>query len=101
VQANLLAALNTHPDALNQVYNIALGERTTLNQLFQMIQGALRRHDAGLPEQKPVYREFRPGDIPHSQANISKAQRLLGFAPAQRIEQGLDLAMSWYRQNVA
>jgi UDP-N-acetylglucosamine 4-epimerase len=54
-----------------------------------------------LPQQKPVYREFRPGDIPHSQADITKAQRLLGFAPAQRIEQGLDLAMSWYRQNVA
>jgi UDP-N-acetylglucosamine 4-epimerase len=101
VQANLLAALTARPEALNQVYNIALGGRTTLNQLFHLIQRALRRHDPGLPEQKPVYREFRPGDIRHSTANISKAQRLLGFAPAQPIEQGLDLAMTWYRQNVA
>ncbi len=100
VQANLLAATTPRPEAVNQVYNIALGERTTLNQLFQMLQTAVRRRDPAVPEQKPIYREFRPGDIRHSLAAISKAQNLLGFSPTHRIEQGLDLAMDWYRQNV-
>ena len=100
VQANLLAATTANPAALNQVYNIALGERTTLNDLFRMIQAALRRIEPSLPEQQPVYREFRPGDIRHSLASIAKAQRLLGFAPTHRIDQGLALAMEWYRRNV-
>ena len=100
VQANLLAATTANPAALNQVYNIALGERTTLNELFQMLQAALRRIEPGLPEQQPVYREFRAGDIPHSLASIARAQRLLGFAPTHRIGQGLALAMEWYRGNV-
>ncbi len=100
VQANLLAAATTNPQAVNQVYNVALGERTTLNELFHMIQRALRRQAPELPEQKPNYREFRPGDIRHSQADIHKAQRLLGYIPARRIEEGLDLAMTWYRQSL-
>ena len=100
VQANLLAAITANPHAVNQVYNVALGERTTLNELFQMIQRALRRQVPELPEQKPKYREFRPGDIRHSHAEIRKAQRLLGYAPVQRIEEGLDLAMTWYRQSL-
>lgn len=99
VQANLLAATTESSAAVNQVYNIALGERTTLNQLFQMIQSALRQTDAALPEQKPVYRDFRPGDVRHSLADISKAERLLGYAPACRIQQGLERAMGWYRKN--
>jgi UDP-N-acetylglucosamine 4-epimerase len=53
-----------------------------------------------LPQQKPVYREFRPGDVRHSLADISKARRLLGYSPAYRIDQGLELAMGWYRANV-
>ncbi len=100
VQANLLAALTTRREALNQVYNIALGEKMTLNELYNLIQRALRRHAPDLPQQKPIYREFRPGDVRHSLAEVGKAQRLLGFEPSQRIEQGLELAMSWYRQNV-
>jgi UDP-N-acetylglucosamine 4-epimerase len=100
VQGNLLAATASHPQAGNQVYNIALGERTTLDDLFQLLQNALRRHDPTLPQQKPVYREFRPGDVRHSLADISKARRLLGYAPAYRIDQGLELAMGWYRANV-
>jgi UDP-N-acetylglucosamine 4-epimerase len=100
VQANLLAAMTSHPDAANEVYNIALGERTSLNQLFQTLQDALRRQEPGLPEQKPRYREFRPGDVRHSVADISKARQLLGYAPVSRIDQGLDSAMDWYRKNV-
>lgn len=97
VQANLLAATTANPEAVSQVYNIALGERTTLNQLFELIQNSLRRTDALLPEQKPVYRDFRPGDVRHSLADIGKAQRLLGYAPTHTIRDGLELAMDWYR----
>ncbi len=100
VQANLLAATTPRPEAVNQVYNIALGDRTTLNQLFGLVQGALRKLDPTLPEQKPIYRDFRPGDVKHSLADIAKAQGLLGYAPTHRIGQGLDLAMAWYRANL-
>ena len=67
---------------------------------FTLLQSSLRKKDAALPEQKPIYRDFRPGDVRHSLADISKAQRLLGFAPSHSIQAGLDLAMDWYRQNV-
>jgi UDP-N-acetylglucosamine 4-epimerase len=100
VRANLLAATAAHSEAPNQVYNVALGERTTLNQLFQMIQEALRRQIPDLPIQKPIYRDFRAGDVRHSLADTAKAGRLLGYAPSHRIQQGLDLAMDWYRKNV-
>ena len=100
VQANLLAATTPNAEALDQAYNIALGRRTTLNGLFAMLQSALRRFEPGLPERKPSYRDFRPGDVRHSVADITKARRLLGYEPTHQIDQGLDLAMGWYRQNV-
>ncbi|HEV2390858.1 MAG TPA: SDR family oxidoreductase [Verrucomicrobiae bacterium] len=98
VQANLLAATVPLNGSAHEVFNVALGERTTLNELFGILDRAVRRRDSKLPEQKPVYREFRPGDVRHSQADISKAQRLLGFQPTCRIEEGLELAMEWYRK---
>src|ERR1035438_3936385 len=100
VQANLLAATTANAEALNQDYNVALGQRTTLNELFHSLQSSLGQKDAALPQQKPTYRDFRPGDVRHSLADIRKAQRLLGFAPSHSIHAGLDLAMDWYRQNV-
>lgn len=100
VQANLLAATTVNPDAVNQAYNIAVGERTTLNELFQLLQNGLRRRDPSLPEQKPVYQDFRAGDVRHSLADISKAQRRLGYAPTQKVRDGLDLALEWYCRNV-
>jgi UDP-N-acetylglucosamine/UDP-N-acetylgalactosamine 4-epimerase len=100
VQANLLAATATDPKALNEAYNIALGERISLNQLFEFLQRGLRRLEPSLPEQRPIYREFRAGDVRHSLADISKAQRLLGYAPTHRVEEGLNLAMGWYRQSL-
>jgi UDP-N-acetylglucosamine 4-epimerase len=99
VQANLLAATTTNTEAVNQVYNIAVGERTTLNELFQLLETGLRRRDASLREQEPVYKDFRPGDVRHSLADISKAQRLLGYAPTQRVAGGLNLALEWYCRN--
>src|SRR5208282_6198568 len=96
VQANLLSATTGRPGALNQVYNIALGDRTTLNQLFTALQGSLRKLDPSLPKRQPVYREFRAGDVRHSLADISKARRLLGFAPTHRVGEGLKVAAKWY-----
>jgi UDP-N-acetylglucosamine 4-epimerase len=100
VQANLLAATTDNPAALNQVFNIAIGETTTLNQLFHFIQNSLRAADPSLPKQQPVYNDFRPGDVRHSHASIQKAQRLLGYSPTYRIQQGLELAMGWYRRKL-
>jgi len=100
VQANLLAATTSNPAAMNQAYNIAVGERTTLNELFNLLQQSLRQRDPALPMQKPVYRDFRPGDVRHSLASIGKAERLLGYAPTHQIKDGLELAMDWYQRNV-
>ncbi len=95
VQANLLAATSESAESRNQVYNIAVGDRTTLNTLFGLLRDKLQAH--GVPAStQPVYRGFRDGDVRHSLADISKAATLLGYAPTQRIGQGLDLAMPWY-----
>lgn len=99
VQASLLAATTPNPAALNQAYNIAVGERTTLNELFQLLQDGLRRRDPALPKQPPVYQAFRAGDVRHSLADISKARQLLGYGPQQRVRDGLEMALEWYCRN--
>jgi UDP-N-acetylglucosamine 4-epimerase len=96
VQANLLAATAEHPDAANQVYNVAVGDRTTLNDLFEAIRATLEPRFPHLKGFKPSYRDFRAGDVRHSLADISKARRLLGYAPSHRIREGLVEAMDWY-----
>jgi UDP-N-acetylglucosamine/UDP-N-acetylgalactosamine 4-epimerase len=96
VQANLLAATASDPSSLNQIYNIAVGDRTTLNELYSQIKTNLLPLKPQLQTAQPVYRDFRSGDVRHSLADISKAQRLLGYSPTQRIGQGLGLAMPWY-----
>lgn len=100
VQANLLAATATNGEAVNQVYNVAVGERTTLNELFNLLKTILRRMDPALPDSKPVYRDFRAGDVRHSLADISQARRLLGYEPSHSIGQGLERAMEWYRRSL-
>ncbi len=100
VQANLLAATTVNPAAVNQAYNIAVGERTTLNELFKIIEEKLRRRDPKMVLQKPVYQDFRAGDVRHSLADISKAEKLLGYEPKFRVSDGLDLALDWYVRNV-
>ena len=99
VQANLLASTTTRSEAVNQVYNIALGERTSLNDLFHALNAVVANSSA--KHSKPVYRDFRPGDIRHSLADITKARQLLGFQPSYHLERGLQLSMDWYRRNVA
>ena len=98
VQANLLAA--TSDDAArNQVYNVALGDRTDLNELFQSLKLALADSGVVYPRE-PVYRDYRAGDVKHSQADISKAAELLGYAPQYKIQAGIAKAMPWYIRNV-
>ena len=96
VQINLLAATAPNTDAANQVYNVAVGDCTTLNQLYEQLKTNLLPLYAHLADAKPVYRDFRAGDVRHSLADISKAATRLGYAPTQRIAQGLVLAMPWY-----
>ncbi len=96
VQANLLAATARHPDAANQVYNVAVGDRTTLNDLFESIRSILEPRFPHLKDFKPIYRDFRAGDVRHSLADVSKARTLLGYEPSHRIHEGLLEAMDWY-----
>ena len=95
VQMNLLAATTTNPDAKNQVYNVAVGDRTTLNSLFALLRDNLTNHGVNTDAQ-PVYRDFRAGDMRHSQADIGKAQRLLGYTPTHRLTEGIVQVMPWY-----
>ena len=101
VQANLLAATAQHPDAANQVYNVAVGDRTTLNDLFEAIRSTLEPRFPHLKDYKPSYRDFRAGDVRHSLADITKAKTLLGYAPSHRIKDGLLEAMDWYVADLA
>lgn len=101
VQANLLAALASDPAAGNQVYNVALNQRTSLNELHAMLRDLLVERFPHVADQRPEHRPFRAGDVRHSQADISKAERLLGFAPTHRIGEGLQEAMDWYIGSLA
>jgi len=100
VQANLLAATATRPDAVNQVYNVAFGGRTTLNQLHDLLRDGLARTHPAVASLKPHYGPFRDGDIAHSQADISKAGSLLGYEPQFDVRRGIDAALEWYCENL-
>jgi UDP-N-acetylglucosamine/UDP-N-acetylgalactosamine 4-epimerase len=101
VQANLLAATVQAPKAINQVYNVALSARTSLNELFSLLQDKLLPWYPHLKTCRPVYQDFRPGDVRHSEASISKAKRLLGYKPSHTVAQGLAEALVWYQQHLA
>ena len=94
VQANILAA-TANDEAKNQVYNVAVGDRTTLNDLFNALQVALHENVVTY-NKKPVYREFRAGDVRHSQASIAKIEQFLDYKPEFNINQGINIAMPWY-----
>ncbi len=100
IQANLLAATTESTDAVSQVYNIAVGGCTTLNQLFELERELLIPYFPRVREYRPHYRDFRDGDVRHSQADISKARTLLGYAPEYRLADGLKEAMGWYVANL-
>jgi UDP-N-acetylglucosamine 4-epimerase len=96
VQMNLLAATCENAEAVSQVYNVAVNARTTLNELFELLRSRLARSYSCLEGFKAVYRDFRAGDVMHSQADIGKAVRLVGYEPTHSVAQGLDEALRWY-----
>jgi UDP-N-acetylglucosamine 4-epimerase len=101
VQANLLAATTRNPEAVNQVYNVAVGDTTTLNELFTSIRTLLTQRGAGGVIAPAVYREFRAGDVRYSLADIGKARALLGYQPTCRAHEGLEHAIDWYVAQLA
>jgi len=100
IQANHLAAVTSDKEAHNQVYNIAHGERTTLNQVFTYIRDFTGEFDNKILDIVPLYGPERAGDIPHSLASIEKARKLLGYSPILNVEQGLKEAVKWFRNNL-
>jgi UDP-N-acetylglucosamine 4-epimerase len=99
IQANLLAATTENHDATNQVYNVAVGDRTSLNDLCGHLLKNMEACFEHLNGYQPTYRDFRAGDVRHSLADISKAASLLGYAPTHRVDAGLKESMAWYIKN--
>jgi len=96
VQMNLLAATSDNDEATDQVYNVAVNDSTSLNELYQMIEDRLIQRSNKLIRIKPIHRDFRVGDVRHSQANINKAKELLNYEPKYKVSQGLDELIDWY-----
>ena len=99
IQVNILAA-TANDEAKNNVFNVAVGDRTTLNTLYDSIQRSLCKNGIKT-DTKPVYRNFRTGDVRHSQADISKVTTKLGYIPEYKIQQGIDKAIPWYCKNIS
>lgn len=100
IQANFLAALVDNKEAMNQVYNVAYGERTTLNQLYETIRNIAGRYDSAIQRISITYGPEREGDIPHSLASIDKARNLLGYSPKFNVSDGLEHAVKWFWDNL-
>jgi UDP-N-acetylglucosamine 4-epimerase len=101
VQANLLGATVKATGAVNEVYNVAVSGRTSLNQLFSMLRELLALRFPRIARLAPEYGPFRPGDVRHSQADIGKAERLLGYVPTHDVSAGLAEAIDWYIAHLA
>jgi len=100
VQANHLAAITSNKSAINQVFNVANGERTTLKQLFYYLRDLAGKYDSRILSIEPVYGPDRAGDILHSLASIEKARKLLGYSPELNVLQGLEESVKWFRENL-
>ncbi|HHE65035.1 MAG TPA: NAD-dependent epimerase/dehydratase family protein, partial [Bacteroidetes bacterium] len=100
IQMNILAATTQNPDAFNQVYNVAYGAQTNLNQLLELINKELAFYQPEVEGIKPTYGAERVGDVKHSHADISKARRLLNYKPEFDLERGMKEAIEWYAANL-
>lgn len=98
IQANILAALTNKKESLNQIYNIALNDQTSLNDLFKIISESVKRVNKDVIIPEPIYKDFRAGDVKHSRADISKAQDLLNYRPTHFIREGILETVKWYMQ---
>lgn len=101
VQANLLAAVQDDHGGVGPVYNVAVGDRTTLNQLFGLLRDGLGSRFPHIRTAEPEYTDFRPGDVRHSQADISRARERLGYVPTHTLDQGLEATLDWYVATLA
>ena len=100
INMNFLAIKTNNQNAINNVYNTAFGQSTTLNSLVSMIKKCISEFDEDVLQIEPIYREYRQGDIPHSLASISKAKELLNYVPVYSIEDGLKELIPWYIENI-
>jgi len=100
VQANILAAATDDPDAIGGVYNVAVDERTSLNRLFHLLRDAVASRLPRAADVVPVFADFRPGDVRHSQADIGRARQMLGYAPTHQLADGIETAIPWYLAHV-
>ncbi|WP_295421882.1 SDR family oxidoreductase [Sulfurovum sp.] len=104
IQMNLLAGTTDNPEAFGEAFNVAVGGRNTLNELYNLIQDQLNKsaikHGLSTIDQSPIYRDFRPGDIRHSNADITKAKTIVGYQPTHDIYQGMEEAIEWYIENI-
>ena len=100
IQANILAALTTEENSLNQIYNIALNDQTSLLDLYKLISGAISEIDPSINIPDPIYKDFRAGDVAHSKADITKAKELLKYDPTHRVKEGIKETVTWYMKNL-
>jgi len=100
VQANILAGTTSNQKAYGQAFNTAIGGRETLNNLYDAIKNGIQQELPNLKIKEPIYRDFRAGDIRHSNANIDKMKNLLGYEPTHTLEQGLKESIAWYIQDI-
>jgi UDP-N-acetylglucosamine 4-epimerase len=100
VQANILAGTTTNEKAFGEAFNTAIGGRETLNNLYTAIAKGIKSERPKLDIKDPIYRDFRAGDIRHSNANIDKMKELLGYAPTHTLEQGLAESIAWYIKDI-
>ena len=100
IQSNILAGTTTNKEAFGQVFNAGVGGRLTLNALYNSISKKLQKNVSDFKIKKPIYRDFRPGDIRHSNANIDKLKNMLGYEPTHGINEGLEESIKWYIENL-
>jgi UDP-N-acetylglucosamine 4-epimerase len=104
IQMNILAGLTDNPKAFGEAFNVAVGGRNTLNELYNLIKDELNKsaghHHLSIIDQQPIYRDFRPGDIRHSNADITKAKTIVGYMPTHDIYQGMNQAIEWYIKHI-
>jgi UDP-N-acetylglucosamine/UDP-N-acetylgalactosamine 4-epimerase len=96
VQANILSAVAENPDAINHVYNVACGDQTSLNDLYNMVKRQVAKTHKNVEGLTPIFRDFRKGDVRYSLADVRKASELIGYEPTVRVEQGLEQSAQWY-----
>jgi UDP-N-acetylglucosamine 4-epimerase len=100
IQMNLLAGTTENPEAFGEAFNVAVGGRNTLNELYTLINKELKAHIDTFSTKEAIYRDFRAGDIRHSNADISKAKHIVGYAPTHDIYQGMEEAIEWYIESI-